>query len=103
MPRLIRLYNTSIGVGFALACIFTALLVFLDVAHLGHLVRSTKGGIIAVVMLVWFHTILFSGVQFGYRVMRLGRDSDGKGGRRQLARRLIPSPQPASAPLPRQH
>ena len=56
-----------------------------------------------VVMLVWFHTILFSGVQFGYRVMRLGRDSEGKGGRRQLARRLIPSLRPASAPLPRQH
>ena len=98
MPKLLRLYLISIAVGGSLAVIFTALLLAFDIAHLRHLVTSTNGGFIAVIMLIAFHTILFSGVQFGYAVMRLARsDNDGRGKRfraRQMgmrARAMVPA------------
>lgn len=81
MPKLLRLYLISIAIGGSLAVIFTGLLLAFDIAHLRHLVTSTSGGAIAVVMLVVFHTILFSGVQFGYAVMRLARRGDGGRGK----------------------
>lgn len=52
MPQLVRLYIVSIAIGFALALLFTALLLALDVATLRHLVTATRGGWIAVLMLV---------------------------------------------------
>ncbi|MDF3605479.1 hypothetical protein PE067_04525 [Paracoccus sp. DMF-8] len=94
MPRLLRLYLASVAVGFALAICFTLLLIALDVGHLRHLVTHTSGGAIAVAMLVAFHTILFSGVQFGYAVMRLARkDAGPRGGKRRMT--LNPAPIPA--------
>lgn len=91
MPRLLRLYITSVAVGFALAICFTLLLIALDVAHLRHLITHSSGGAIAVAMLVVFHTILFSGVQFGYAVMRLAAKGAGPtGGKRQMI--LNPAP-----------
>lgn len=83
MPRLLRLYRNSVLTGFLLALCFTNLLLFLDVAGLWHLVTHVRGGVVAVVMLVVFHTILFSGVQFAYVVMRLSAKGPGRpGGRR---------------------
>ncbi|MDK8873166.1 hypothetical protein [Paracoccus sp. SSJ] len=95
MPQLVRLYIVSIAIGFALALLFTALLLALDVATLRHLVTATRGGWIAVLMLVVFHTILFSGVQFGIRVMLMARKDGPRGGLRQRIRRR---PAPALAP-----
>lgn len=84
MPELVRLYIVNIIIGLVLAVIFTALLIVLNVANLGHLVRDVTGGWIAVVMLVVFNTILFAGVQFAIAVMRLAEKDDGPhGGRRQ--------------------
>ncbi|MBT0778527.1 hypothetical protein EQ718_10965 [Paracoccus versutus] len=95
MPQLVRLYIVSIAIGFALALAFTALLLALDVGTLRHLVTATRGGWIAVLMLVVFHTILFSGVQFGIRIMLMAR-KDGRGG--GLRQRIRPNPAPAMAP-----
>ena len=55
-------------------------------AGLRHLVWATRGGFIAVAMLLAFHILLFSGVQFGIAVMRMaqGRDSGPRGLRRPL-------------------
>ena len=72
-----------------------ALLLALDVGTLRHLVTATRGGWIAVLMLVVFHTILFSGVQFGIRIMLMAR-KDGRGG--GLRQRIRPNPAPAMAP-----
>ena len=98
MPQLVRLYLFSIGVGFVLALLFTALLLALDVAGLWHLVSATRGGWIAVLMLVFFHAVLFSGVQFGIRVMLMARGNDRSGG---LRHRLARKPAPAWAVAPR--
>jgi hypothetical protein len=81
MPQLIRLYLYSIAAGFALALVFTALLLVLDVASLRHLAGGTQGGWIAVLMLVVFHAILFSGVQFAVRIMWMAEGAwPGPGG-----------------------
>lgn len=87
MPKLVRLYIISIAIGFVLALVFTALLLALDIGTLRHLVTATRGGWIAVLMLVFFHTVLFSGVQFGIRVMLMARPDDPGGGLRQRIRR----------------
>lgn len=91
MPQLVRLYIVSIAIGFALALAFTALLLAMDVAGLRHLVGATRGGWIAVLMLVVFHTVLFSGVQFGIRIMLMASDGGAGGGLRQRIRRKAAS------------
>lgn len=83
MPELVRLYIRNIIIGFVLALIFTATLIALDVASLRHLVTHTQGGVIAVIMLVVFNTIVFAGVQFAIAIMRMAEDdSPPRGGRR---------------------
>ena len=74
MPKLIRLYITSVAIGFALSAVFLALLVWLDVAGLGHLVMDTASGGIAAVMLFVMNGIIFAGVQFAIAIMRLADD-----------------------------
>lgn len=86
MPELVRLYIRNIIWGVVLALLFTGALLALDVANLRHLVMSTSGGFIAVVMLVVFNSIVFAGVQFGIAVMRMAEDRDPpRGGLRQHA------------------
>ena len=81
MPALVRLYIRHVALGFALGMAFTALILWLNIGNLWHLVRATEGGIIAVLMLVIFNGIVFSGVQFGYAVMRMGKSEKPGGGR----------------------
>ena len=59
MPKLVRLYIISIAIGFALAVAFVGVLVALDVAGLRHLMSSTRGGWIAVLMMVFFMACCF--------------------------------------------
>lgn len=79
MPKLIRLYITQVLAGFGLSAIFVGLLLYFNVANLWHLVTSTSGGMIAVVMLFMFNGIVFAGVQFAITIMRMARE-DGPGG-----------------------
>jgi hypothetical protein len=81
MPPLVRLYLTSIVIGFLLALVFTGLLLAADIAGLRHLVLSSGAGWLGGLMLVFFHTILFSAVQFAFAVMHIP-DRDGQGGKR---------------------
>lgn len=99
MPRLIRLYLVNIGYGFLLAAIFTAALIGFDIAGLRHLVTSVASGWIAVVMLLFFHTVLFAGVQFAIAVMRMAEAPQGPHGGRRI-RAGAPSSRPARAVAP---
>ncbi len=103
MPQLVRLYITNIVIGFALALIFTALLVGLDVGHLRHLVTASGlVGVLAVVMLIVFNTILFAGVQFAIAVMRMAEPNTPPSGGRPVrvfrARQRVPAVQAAVRP-----
>lgn len=77
MPALVSLYIRNIVFGFLLAIVFVGSLLWMDVAHLWHLVSSSPMGWVAVIMLVVFNGIVFSGVQFAIAVMRMAYPEDG--------------------------
>lgn len=95
LPRLVRLYLVNIVIGFGLALVFTGLLIGLDVAGLGRLVRAVPAGWIAVLMLIVFNTVLFAGVQFAIAVMRMA--DDGTPPRGGLRIGVMPRLRPAQA------
>ncbi len=97
MPELVKLYIRQVLIGFGLAAIFVALLIWTNVANLQHLIFNAPGGYLALFLLVFFNGIVFAGVQFAIAVMRMADDDDEpKGGKRDalpiLPRRLIPMP-----------
>lgn len=89
MPQLIRLYITNVAIGFALAAAFVALLIWQDVAGVGHLVLNSDMGIVAALMLWVFHGVLFAGVQFAIAVMAMAEDDTPRGGLRDHSQ-MIP-------------
>lgn len=104
MPALVRLYIQSVAFGFAIAAVFSAGLVWLDVAGIGHLILGSDIGWIAAGMLVMFNGIVFSAVQFAYRIMGLAEPPEGGSGG-HAAREPVPAPvvaqQGARAPTKR--
>ena len=79
----------SIVDGLGMGVGFTAALLALDVASIRHLVSSTAGGWIAILMLFVFHAVLFSGVQFAIRIMLMAQDDTPGGGLRQGIRATL--------------
>ena len=103
MPELVRLYIRSVLIGFAVAAVFAAVLIWQDVMGVGHLILGSPQGWIAALMLVVFNGIVFSGVQFGLRVMLMAEDDTGpKGGLRQHSGN-VPALAPAPAAATRRH
>lgn len=90
MPRLARLYLRHCAIGFALAAVFVAALLALDVGGLWHLVRSVEGGGLAVALLVVFNGIVFAGVQFALAVMGMAERPGGRGTPRRRERKGQP-------------
>jgi hypothetical protein len=81
MPKLVKLYIRNVLIGFAVAALFVAMLLWFNVMNLWHLVSTSDVGIMAVVVLWFAHGIVFAGVQFGWAVMAMaGRDDDRRGG-----------------------
>jgi hypothetical protein len=102
MPELVRLYIRSVALGFAISAAFTAGLVWWDVAGIGHLILGSDIGLVAAVMLVVFNGIIFSAVQFAFKIMAMAEDDSGpKGGHK--AHTLIPIPVTAPAKTPARH
>ena len=52
MPELVRLYIRSVALGFAISAVFTAGLVWWNVAGIGHLILGSDIGLVAAAMLV---------------------------------------------------
>ena len=86
MPKLIRLYIVNVAIGFALALGFVVALIWLDVAHLRHLILETDSGGLAFGLLVLSHGVVFAGVQFAIAVMGLADDGTGPRGGRPVRR-----------------
>ena len=79
MPKLIRLYIVNVITGFGLAALLVGAILWLDVAHLRHLVTTSDQGAM-VLFLLWFcHGIGFAGVQFAIAVMNMADDSEPRG------------------------
>ena len=99
MPRIMRVYITQSILGFGLAAVFTALLLWFDVANLWYLVTHTETGPFAVFLFWVLNGIVFAGVQFGIALTWMQTDggSSGRGG----GRRRAPVPVEASEPVRR--
>ncbi|MFO1203197.1 MAG: hypothetical protein U1E58_11240 [Tabrizicola sp.] len=98
MPKLVRLYIQSVALGFAISAAFTAGLMWMDVAGIGHLVMGSSIGWIAALMLVVFNGIVFSAVQFAFRVMGMAEADEGpRGGRGVREPVLVPVSVPVKA------
>ena len=71
---LVALYIEQSLIGFGIAALFVALLLWFNIANLWHLVSSTQGGYLGVVVMWVLHGIVFAGVQFGIRVMGMAEE-----------------------------
>jgi TRAP-type C4-dicarboxylate transport system permease small subunit len=99
MPALVRLYIQSVALGFAIAAAFTGGLLWFDVAGIGHLVIGSDIGWVAAAMLVVFNGIVFSAVQFAFRIMGMAEHDEGPhGGHGAREPVLIPVPVPPRNP-----
>lgn len=94
LPKLVRLYIRSAIIGGALSVVFVAALLWLNVGNLWHLVSTTNGGGVAVVMLLVFNAIVFSSVQFGVVVMQMAEDPSDRSGRRRIGTEEVLKPAP---------
>lgn len=92
MPQLVRLYIRHVLIGFGIAALFSAMLVWLDAGGLRHLIFETDLGWVAALMLFVANGTLFAGVQFAIAVMLMAEDDDdprGGGHRQRVAREPV--------------
>jgi hypothetical protein len=80
MPKLVRFYIRHVLIGFALAAVFTGLLLWLNVGNLWHLVTHTAEGPLAAFLLFFFNGIVFGGAQHGVAIMLMAHEDDTTGG-----------------------
>lgn len=79
MPALVRMYIRHVLIGFAIAAVFVAGLLWFNIGNLWHLVSTSPVGWMAVAMLFFANAIVFSGVQFAIAVMQMA-EKEGKPG-----------------------
>ncbi|MBK5926530.1 hypothetical protein [Rhodobaculum claviforme] len=79
MPQLVRMYIRHCLIGFAIAGVFVAGLVGLNVANLQHLLLSSSGGLLGLFLLFFFNGLLFASVQFAIAVMNMAETPDRGG------------------------
>ena len=103
MPKLIRLYIQSVAIGFALSAIFVAMLVWFDVGGLQSLVLGSGMGWVAAAMLTVSNGIIFSGAQFGIRVMMMAEDGEPPRGGRRARVSAVPVPVRVAAQAVKPH
>jgi hypothetical protein len=98
MPRLVRLYIRQVLIGFALSGLFVFALLYTNVGNLWHLISGSDMGWVALIMLLMFNGIVFSGVQFAIAIMRMEeRDEGPRGGKRAPVATTAPAAVKASA------
>lgn len=98
MPKLIKLYIRNVAIGFAIAGAFVAMLLWLNVMNLWHLVTTSDAGLLAVIVLWVMNGIVFAGVQFAWAVMAMAEPKDNGRGGTPVAQDLTPVRVPAKSP-----
>lgn len=87
MPRLVRLFLLSTAIGYGLAGAFVAMVMWFDIAHLGHLIQHVDGGWFAGAIFIVLTGNVFAAVQVGISVMQdVAKDEPPSGPRGPSAR-----------------
>ncbi len=90
MPELIKILLRNAAIGFAIAAIFVASLIFGDVGGLGSLIATSDAGLGAALLLFFLLGLTFGSAQIGFAIMLERSDGNGrKGGSKYLARRKL--------------
>ncbi|TVS05439.1 MAG: hypothetical protein EA407_02320 [Rhodobacteraceae bacterium] len=76
MPKLIKVYIQQVAIGFALSAVFTVILIWFDVAGLQRLLLNSPDGWLGTFLIFFFNGLVFAGVQFAIRIMRMGHEDD---------------------------
>ena len=100
MPELVRLYIRHSLIGFAIAAVFVAGLVYFNVANLQHLLFSSPGGMLGLFLLFFFNGLLFASVQFAIAVMGMAETPDrGSGHAPRIPMADAFGPEPVRIPV----
>ena len=76
MPEIARFYLRHSLIGFGVAAVFVALLLWFNIANLASLIFASPSWALALFMLWFFNGIVFAGVQFGIAVMGMAEPTD---------------------------
>lgn len=76
MPKLVKVYIQQVAIGFALSALFTGILLYWNVANLRHLLLGSTEGWLGLFLIFFFNGLVFAGVQFAIRIMRMGHEQD---------------------------
>lgn len=80
MPPVFKFYLSHVAIGFAVAAVFVAAILWLNVGNLWHLISGSDVGVLALFMFWFFNGIVFSGVQTAVAIMLMAeKDSDDPG------------------------
>ncbi|WP_298862682.1 hypothetical protein [uncultured Sulfitobacter sp.] len=82
MPKFIRFYIINCIIGFTVSGVFTAAIMWFNVANLWQLVSGSDIGIMAIVVFWVLNGIVFAGVQFGVAIMLMSGSDDKDDGPR---------------------
>ena len=86
MPKIFRFYIRHCLIGFAISGIFTALLMYFNVANLWHLISTSDIGLMALTVFWVLNGIVFAGAQTAVAVLLMtepeGKDRGGGRGAR---------------------
>ncbi|MEM8823838.1 MAG: hypothetical protein AAGF30_09540 [Pseudomonadota bacterium] len=74
MPRIVRFYIRCVATGFFVAALFTGLVIWLNIANLGHLFLTSDKAFIAIPAFWILNGIVFTGVQAVWVVMQMAED-----------------------------
>lgn len=99
MPQLVKVYIQQIAIGFGLSAVFTAILLYMNIGNLRHLVLSSSDGLLGLFLIFFFNGLVFAGVQFAIRIMRMGSDDDDDDDYRGGHRMRYTRPEPIRIPI----
>lgn len=74
VPRIVRFYALHCLIGFGVAAVFTAFVLWMNVANIGYLVTHVAGGYFAATIFFLLNAFVFAGVQSGIAFWLLGED-----------------------------
>ena len=100
MPKLVRLYIRQVMIGFAIAALFVAMLLGLNVMELRSLIFGSDSGLLALFLLWFMNGIVFAGVQFAWAIMAMA-DREDRGPRGGTPELLEFRPSPVRIDKPR--